>query len=195
LSIPRSVTDDPRRRAARNSLLARRATITADARRIADAAMVARLDEKIAVHRRRSALVLGAYWPVRGEPDLRDALARWHDGGWTIALPRVVAAGRSLEFGRWAPGWSMRDAQFGIPVPEPFEPLRPTLLLVPCVGFDARCYRLGYGGGYYDRTLEAHAVATIGVAYDSCEIEAFRPGAHDRRLDAIVTQTRCLVAG
>lgn len=166
--------------------------MAADLRRAADAAIGARLDALLAARDAQGREIVGVYWPVRGEPDLRDAMARWHAAGRTIALPRIAAAQRTLEFGRWTPTWPMRAAQFGIPVPEPFEPVQPTLLIVPCVGFDARGYRLGYGGGFYDRTLGRRPVPAIGVAYDACELARFTARAHDRRMAAIVTETRTI---
>lgn len=198
-SITRSIGDESERRAARNTLIAWRRSMDAPVRRAADAAIAARLEAWLqawfSARPAAERVVLGAYWPVRGEPDLREAMARWHAAGSAIVLPRVAGADRALQFGRWRPGAPMRDDVFGIPIPDPFEPLRPTLMIVPCVGFDARGYRLGYGGGFYDRTLAAWpTVVAIGVAYDACEIEAFVPAAHDRRLAAIVTETRTVVA-
>lgn len=163
-------------------------------RRTADESIGARLDELLGSRFHRALEVVGAFWAVRGEPDLREPMARWHAAGHALALPRVVAAGHALAFGRWTPAWPMRLAEFGIAVPEPFEALQPSLLIVPCVGFDARGYRLGYGGGFYDRTLAQRCVPAIGVAYDGCEIECFEPGAHDRRMTAIVTETRTILA-
>lgn len=193
--IPRTIAQRASREALREALLARRGAMAPEARRRADEAIVARLDEVLAALPCAGGDVLGVYWPVRGEPDLRAAMARWHRAGRIITLPRVVAAGRALAFGRWEPDATMRAARFGIPVPEPFVALAPALLVVPCVGFDARGYRLGYGGGYYDRTLAGGAITAIGVAYDACEIEDFEPGAHDRRLAMVVTQTRRVPPG
>jgi 5,10-methenyltetrahydrofolate synthetase len=195
LSIPCTSGADAGREQMRNTLIAGRRSMAPDVRRAADAAIAARVDALLAAHAPAQREVLAAFWPVRGEPDLREAMARWHAAGSAIVLPRVAGADRALQFGRWRPGAPMRDDVFGIPIPDPFEPLRPTLMIVPCVGFDARGYRLGYGGGFYDRTLAAWPTAVaIGVAYDACEIEAFVPAAHDRRLAAIVTETRTVVA-
>ena len=192
--IPRTVEAEAERRDARNTLIAWCRSMVPEARRAADAAIAERLDRLLATATPVGPAVIGAYWPVRGEPDLRESMARWHAAGCTLALPRVVGRDRALAFGRWTPGAAMRAAEFDVPVPEPFEPLQPSLLIVPCVGFDARGYRLGYGGGYYDRTLGEHALPAIGVAYDRCEIARFVPGAHDRRMAAIVTEARTIVA-
>ncbi len=132
--------------------------------------------------------VLGAYWAMRGEPVLQAACAQWHEQGWTIALPRVVARDAPLAFGRWTPWIAMRAGAFGVMEPDPFEALAPDLLLVPCVGFDARGYRLGYGGGFYDRTLAQRALPVLGIAYEQDQIDGFEPEPHDRPLDAVATE-------
>ncbi len=194
--ITRSIGDESARRDARNTLIAWRRSMGAQERRAADAAIAARLEAWLETwFSERPAgecAVLGAYWPVRGEPDLRDSMAGWHRAGHAIALPRVAAGGGSLEFGRWTPAATMRPAAFGIALPEPFELLVPTLLIVPCVGFDLRGYRLGYGGGHYDRTLAVRALPAIGVAYDACELARFVAAGHDRPMTAIVTETRTI---
>lgn len=194
--ITRSIGDESARRDARNTLIAWRRSMDVQLRCTADAAIAARLDAWL--HRWRATRthgareVLGVYWPVRGEPDLRAPMSGWHRAGHAIALPRVAAGGGALEFGRWTPATALRVADFGIPLPEPFVPLTPTLLIVPCVGFDQRGYRLGYGGGHYDRTLAAHSLPAVGVAYDGCELVRFVAGGHDRPMTAIVTETRTI---
>ncbi|MFO1299175.1 MAG: 5-formyltetrahydrofolate cyclo-ligase [Burkholderiaceae bacterium] len=190
--IPRTIGGDDERRHARNTLIAWRRSMDAQSRRAADAAIAARLEAWLAVRPVAERAVLGVYWPVRGEPDLREAMAGWHRAGRAVALPRVPRGGGALEFGRWTPAAAMRIAEFGIALPEPFDVLPPTLLVVPCVGFDVRGYRLGYGGGYYDRTLGARALPAIGVAYDACELDRFVPGDHDHPMTAIVTERRTI---
>lgn len=171
-------------------MLARRAALRPSARVAADAAIAARLD--VLVRRLAPAAVAG-YWPIRDEPELVGALTRWHEAGLVVALPRVVGAGEALRFARWRPGVAMAAGPFGTRHPDPHEPVEPDLLVLPCVGFDLHCHRLGYGGGYYDRTLAAMpAAATVGVAYDECELAAFEAQPHDRPLDWLVTQTRTL---
>lgn len=180
------------RRAARNALLARRAALAVEARADADREIRARLARLVATLAPAPRVIAG-YWPMRGEPDLRELLAVWHAGGLAVALPRVAGRAEPLRFGRWRPGSALAAGPFGTLHPEPHEALEPDLLVLPCLGFDPHCYRLGYGGGYYDRTLAqlAHARA-IGVAYDDCEVVGFAPQPYDRALDAVVTQRRLL---
>ena len=173
------------------ALQARRAALVGPARQAADRAIVASLQRTVAQFAPR---VLAGYWPMRDEPDLREALAQWHRAGVVVALPRVAVPASPLHFGRWSPGAVLAQGPFGTSHPEPHEPLEPDLLVLPCLGFDARCQRLGYGGGYYDRTLAALAGArAIGVAYDRCEVVGFDAQPHDRALDAVVTERRVLL--
>jgi 5-formyltetrahydrofolate cyclo-ligase len=168
----------------------RRSAIGDDARARADAAIARRLARLVA--RWRPAAV-SAYWPLAGEPDLRPLMARWHASGLAVALPRVEAPGLPLQFHRWRPGDALAGGPFGTFEPARDEPLRPDLLVMPCLGFDAGGFRLGYGGGYYDRTLEALAGArAVGVAYEASEMRGFAPQPYDRRLDAVVTEDRLL---
>jgi 5,10-methenyltetrahydrofolate synthetase len=178
------------RTAARRRLRERRAALGEAARRRAAQAIAARLETLVASAR---PTVVGAYWAMKEEPELAGAMAHWHAAGLTVALPRVAAADAPLEFVRWRPGAAMAAGPFGTLHPDGTETLRPDLLVIPCLGFDARCYRMGYGGGYYDRTLERlGAVATVGVAYDCCEVAGFEPHQHDLPLDWVVTERRLL---
>ncbi|MCO5102148.1 MAG: 5-formyltetrahydrofolate cyclo-ligase [Burkholderiaceae bacterium] len=157
----------------------------------ADAALRERLASLLGCAPFDRAQVLGVYWPIRGEPQLTACHERWESEGRQLALPRIGEAG-ALEFGRWRRDGEVRIDRFAIPVPEPFETVDPALLIVPCVGFDSRGYRLGYGGGHYDRTLARRPIAAIGVGYDACELEHFEAQAHDRPLAAIVTESRVI---
>jgi len=138
--------------------------------------------------------LVSGYWPMRGEPDLRPWLGRLHEAGHMTVLPVVVEKGAPLAFRRWHPGAAMENGFWNIPVPVDPETFTPQLLLAPLVGFDGECYRLGYGGGYFDRTLELlrslqvqfHA---IGVGYAATELESIHPLPHDIALDAVVTET------
>lgn len=133
---------------------------------------------------------LAFYWPIHGEPDLRDVVGAWlqADAHRVAALP--VVAGEVLTFRTWTREAPMRAAEFGVPVPAQGRPMQPEALLIPCVGFDARRFRLGYGGGYYDRTL-AQTVPwplTVGIAFESARVASITPQPHDMQLDAVITE-------
>jgi 5-formyltetrahydrofolate cyclo-ligase len=134
--------------------------------------------------------VLGVYWPIRGEIDLRE-LARRHfaDGG-TVGLPVVVRDAAPVEFWRWRPGVALKRGHWNIPVPPERDVVTPDVLVVPLVGFDSGRYRLGYGGGFYDRTLAAAAPRpyTIGIAFADAELPTIYPQPHDIPMDVIVTE-------
>ena len=135
---------------------------------------------------------LGIYWPIRGEIDVRDlALSHLRRGG-RVALPVVVQRGAPVEFWSWTESTPMRRGVWNIPVPAERVVLQPDLLLVPVVGFDAVHYRLGYGGGYYDRTLAAYASrpCCIGLGYESAHLASIFPQPHDIPMHRIVTQSR-----
>lgn len=182
----------PSRQAAREALVEWRMGLAAEERAVAEGAIVTTLLTRLPAD--PAGLCLGAYLPLRGEPDLAGVLAQWVARGGTVGLPVVVQADAALAFGRWVPGMAVVRERFGVARPDPFEPVIPDLLVVPCVGFDERCFRLGYGGGYYDRTLAEHPCRAIGVAYDGCEISRFEAGEHDIALAEIVTETRLLRA-
>lgn len=140
---------------------------------------------------------VGFYWPLPGEFDARAAIAIWLALGAhrQASLPVVTKRGEALQFHAWAPDTPMKIGHHRIPEPATEVVVTPDLLFVPCVGFDAAGYRLGYGGGYYDRTLAAWPGATrpvtVGVAYEACRIEALEREAHDIPLDLIVTEAAC----
>ena len=137
---------------------------------------------------------LAFYWPIKGEPDLSPVIARWlgADAARRAALP--VVEGDLLVFAPWAPGVPMQPGRYGIPVPATAERLSPQLLLIPCLGADAQRYRLGYGGGFYDRTLAQLKVkpVTVGVAFDCTRVPSIGPQPHDVRLDLVITETGVL---
>jgi 5-formyltetrahydrofolate cyclo-ligase len=139
--------------------------------------------------------VVAGFWPLDGEPDLRPLYAKLHALGITVALPIVVKKQAPLEFHAWGPQDPLSRGAFGVLEPMRREVLHPTVLLVPTLGFTDHGARIGYGGGYYDRTLAqinelGHAFVTIGIAWDQARIEedaGHRPEEHDYPLDAILT--------
>ena len=132
---------------------------------------------------------IGLYWPIRGEIDCRD-IARVHaERGGIVALPVVVERGKPVEFWRWRPGARMGRGLWDIPIPLEREVVQPDALIIPLVGFDDACYRLGYGGGYYDRTLAAATKRPhcVGLGYSNGALSTIYPQMHDIPLDMIVT--------
>jgi 5-formyltetrahydrofolate cyclo-ligase len=194
----------------------------------------------------RPDVVIGAYWPIKGEFDPLPALYRWQeDGGLSlgagaasppsqavgasvddkskiipvdtaqaainfisnltnpagagnmqpsatvrkIGLPVVDKVHKTLTFYAWYPGCPMEEDAYNIPKPKNTEIVVPTLLFVPCVGFGPGGYRLGYGGGFYDRTLATLSPkpVTVGLAYSNATVPSFEPEPHDVPLAAILT--------
>ena len=144
--------------------------------------------------------VVSAFHPIREEPDALALLGALADEGFATALPVVVGRGAHLTFRLWRPGDPTALGGMGIPEPVETAPaVDPDLLFVPLACFDRRGHRIGYGAGYYDRSLErlraAKKVHAVGVAYGVCEVAAVPYEAHDQRLDAIVTEQETIFAG
>lgn len=163
-------------------------------RRGLDAATKAEWDERIGAQllrwwRQDRVSALGVYWPLLGEPDLRQAYLELAEAGVRLALPVVVARDAPLAFAAWTPGETMVKDGMGVAVPGDLHFVeRPPALLVPCLGFNEQNFRLGYGGGYYDRTLAAAPRPyTLGIAY-AHQKAVFAGDAHDVALDLIVTE-------
>ena len=114
--------------------------------------------------------------------------------GQTVELPVVVRRAAPMEFRPWRPGIRMVPGIWNIPVPAEGDPVLPDTLLVPLVGFDARGYRLGHGGGYYDRTLATmpRRPRTIGIGFESLRLATIHPQPHDIPMDLIVTEAGAL---
>ena len=136
--------------------------------------------------------VLGFYWPFKGEYDPRPLVRELHATGVRLALPVVIEKARPLVFRPWWPGAPMAAGIWNIPAPASGEPIIPDTLLVPLVGFDQDGFRLGYGGGYYDRTLAALSPRprTIGIGHEFSNLPTIHPQPHDIPMDVIVTEMR-----
>lgn len=173
------------RNALRKTMLAQRQGLDGAVRRALSARIVATLKTRLDICRPGS---IGAYWPMRGEVDVRALMHDAHERGIDVALPQVVGPDQALRFVRWTPQTSLNEDRRGALVTGDAEEIAPVLLLVPCVGFDTRRYRLGYGGGFYDRTLAARPVRSWGVAYECNRMTGFEPQSHDLALDAIFTE-------
>jgi 5-formyltetrahydrofolate cyclo-ligase len=170
----------------RRSLIAARHAISSDMRTRWDAAIGARMLAWLADNPVRT---LGIYWPIQNEPDLRGVYADLAGQGIRLALPIVVRRDAPLEFACWTPGDTLMKDAYGVLIPaERSIAMQPDALLIPCVGFNMQGFRLGYGAGFYDRTLAATPrPVAIGIAY-SCGLAAFDPAPHDIALDVILTE-------
>jgi len=137
---------------------------------------------------------VGFYWPLAGEYDARGAVAIWlaANARHEASLPIIKERGTPLEFHAWTPETAMKTGHHKIAEPTSGRIVLPELLFVPCVGFDDDGYRLGYGGGYYDRTLAAWPLEkrpiTVGIAYEACRLQTLEREEHDIPLDLIVTE-------
>lgn len=174
----------------RRSLLAARRAIPDDQRARWNAAITTQILDWWAANQVRT---LGVYWPIRGEPDLRPAYADLAARGVRLTLPVVVDQNAPLRFAEWSPGDPLVKDAMGVSIPASLsDQLQPEALLVPCVGFNAERIRLGYGGGFYDRTLAASPRPnTIGIAY-ACGAAVFDAAPHDIELDVIITEQTSL---
>jgi 5-formyltetrahydrofolate cyclo-ligase len=177
------------RRAERQRLLAARDATDADARAGWSDAITRLLAERIEALAPR---MLGFYWPHRGEYDPVPVISRVIERGGQVALPLVVAKTQPLEYRAWRPGMEMTPSRrsFGILYPAQGPAVTPDAMLIPLLGFDGYGYRLGYGGGYFDRTLAAFAPRpmTIGVGFELGRLATIHPQPHDIPMDMIVTE-------
>ena len=169
----------PDKAAFRAALLARRGD--------ADPALGERLGPHILPLCPAGAAVAG-YWPMGCEIDIRPVLHALHARGHPVLLPETTPRGQPLRFRLWWPGATMLPERFGTQRPDAPEG-DPDILLVPLLAFDKHCNRLGYGGGYYDRTIAARTpIRTIGCAYALQEVDAVPVLPHDAPLDAVATE-------
>jgi 5-formyltetrahydrofolate cyclo-ligase len=174
------------RKEQRAALIARRAAFGAEERQGWNNRVSALLEQFVPV---TSGTVVGFCWPFKGEIDARFAVRHWREQGAVAALPEVVDKKGPLQFSEWWPGAPMRAGVYDIPVPDGTRVVAPDVAIVPMNGFDGAGYRLGYGGGYFDRTLAAleRRVLAIGVTYDALKLPSIYPQAHDIPMDFVVT--------
>ena len=175
------------RRAERERLIALRMALPAAARREAGERIAASIAELVADRPG----ILGVYWPFRAEFDPRPMIDTLVASGRYVALPVVVDRKGPLEYRAWMPGEALVAGVWDIPIPEKREVVVPTAVLAPLVGFDRECYRLGYGGGYFDRTLAALSPRplAIGVGFAAQAIATIHPQPFDIPMDVVVTET------
>jgi len=174
------------RRAERQRLYRLRESMTSLQRRRAQQKVAAALDRLLAEH---SPTRVAAYWPIRGELDLRPWMRRQAIAGVEVALPVITGDGQPLKFARWQPGERLARGRWGIAEPAACAWLEPQMLIVPLLGVDSENFRLGNGGGYFDRTLAAASPRpmAVGVGFDGARIDTIYPLPHDIALDVIVT--------
>lgn len=175
------------RRAERARLIAARLALSARVRNTLARRIAGHLDALIGDP---AGVLVSGYWPFRGEPDLRDWFRDLRERRGLVALPVVVERGKPLLFRLWRKGERLERGVWNIPAPAAGEPVFPRIVIAPLVGFDAAGYRLGYGGGFFDRTLAALPPSTIaiGVGYDSAEMATIRPHGFDIPMRYIVTE-------
>ena len=173
----------------RREMLARRSVVTPDE--------MARLSQTLtpvlsSLLDTLTAHTVGFCWPWRGEFDVRDALSAWlsQDSSRQAALPVITEVAAPMRFRAWRPGSALMEGRLGIPVPVAGDWLQPDLFLLPVVAVDAAGYRLGYGGGYFDRTLAAlnPRPVAVGVGFEWQVVDTIAPQAWDERLDWVVTE-------
>lgn len=179
------------RKAERVRLLEARAALSVADRQAAGAAIAAQLDTCLAERvGDLSGLTISAWWPIKAEIDLRFWLAGLAGRGARAALPLVDVKAQPLIFRAWTPETRMERGFWNIPVPAEGEAITPDITLSPVVGWDGACFRLGYGGGYFDRTLAAirPAPLAIGVGLEAARIATIYPQPHDIPMRAVVTE-------
>ena len=146
-----------------------------------------------------AAAVVAAYRPIRTELDPTPLMEALDSAGHRLAIPVIEGEGLPLRFAAWSPATEMVEGAFGAEVPAAPVWVVPDLVLAPLVAFDRGCWRLGYGGGFYDRSLEGlradRPVTAIGLAYAAQEVEEVPREPTDQRLDAIVTETGMIRSG
>ena len=179
------------RKAERARLIAAREALD-PAQRAADTAVIMR--ELEALLAATAGALVSVYWPIRAEPDLRAWMRARCAAGGRVALPVAVALGQPMQFREWRPDAPMARGLWQIPIPAAGPEVEPDVVIAPLVGYDPQCYRLGYGGGFFDRTLarlieRGARPRVIGVGYASQALATIHPQPHDIPMDWILTGT------
>lgn len=174
------------RKAERERLIARRLNMSAHDRSSQTQAIARTLHEIIIP---APTTIVSVYWPIRGEPDLRSWMSEISGRGVRVALPIALAIGQPLQFREWLPSARLVRGLWKIPYPADGEEVLPTIVIAPVVGFDSAGYRLGYGGGFFDRTLAALTPETtaIGVGFADAALATIYPQPYDIPMHRIVT--------
>ena len=175
------------RKAERARLIEARMALPLDEHKAASAAIAALLMEHFPPSSFSS---LGCYWPFRREYDCLPLMRQVVEAGGQAALPVVLEKNQPLEFRPWTPKTRMEAGVWNILHPAEGPAVQPSALLIPLVGFDEAGYRLGYGAGYYDRTIATFSSPPlkIGVGFELCRLKTICPQAHDIPMDFIVTE-------
>ena len=181
------------RKQKRAELIAQRMALEPIRRRHANAAITAHIEAGFAL---LAGMTIGFCWPFKNEFDARFVIKHFRDLGAAAALPVVIAKATPLQFRAWWPGAPMTSGVYEIPIPDGTALVVPDAAIVPMNGFDAQGYRLGYGGGYFDRTLDAMSPQplAIGVAFEFAGLPTIRPQPHDVPMDFLVTEAGIYVA-
>ncbi|HTT06962.1 MAG TPA: 5-formyltetrahydrofolate cyclo-ligase [Steroidobacteraceae bacterium] len=179
------------RREQRTRLLAERQALSTSAHRAASRAIGERLAALLQASR---PAIVGAYWPIRREFNPLPLLQQLIDSGTRVALPSILQKNAPLEFRLWRPGARLAVGVYDIPYPAEGEAVTPDTLVIPLVGYDLAGYRLGYGGGYYDRTVPTLSPCPrlIGLGFTGGQLQTIYPQAYDIRMDCIVTDAATL---
>ncbi|MDP3037997.1 MAG: 5-formyltetrahydrofolate cyclo-ligase [Rhodocyclaceae bacterium] len=176
------------RAALRREKIAARQALPEEMHALASAHTLAHLSQML---KPRPPGVIAFCWPVRAEVDCRPLMLDLIRAGWQAAMPMVTTPAAPMEFRAWTPDAPMTTDPFGIPVPQTTHCVTPAVVLLPLVAADPTGYRLGYGGGYFDRTLAVSVPRplTIGVGFELAIVPDIHPEPHDIPLDIIVTET------
>ena len=139
--------------------------------------------------------IIGGYYPFNYELDILNLLEVFENNNFTLSLPKITKNNK-MNFFKWSKNEPLKINKYGIPEPISNKKIYPSILLIPLVGFDGQLNRLGYGGGYYDRTIEKFkknkAILTIGIAFDEQETESIPTDKYDQNLNMIITPSRII---